>query len=29
MTETVAVETPVRRSASGMPRRRHDDPQDD
>ena len=29
MTETVAVQTPVRRSASGMPRRRHDDPKDD
>jgi MFS family permease len=29
MTETVAVETPVRRSASGVPRRRHDDPKDD
>jgi hypothetical protein len=29
MTETVAVEAPIRRSASGTPRRRHDDPQDD
>ena len=29
MTETVAVETPIRRSASGTPRRRHDDPKDD
>jgi MFS family permease len=29
MTETVAAETPVRRSASGTPRRRHDDPKDD
>jgi hypothetical protein len=29
MPETVAVETPVRRSASGIPRRRHDDPKDD
>jgi MFS family permease len=29
LTETVAVETPLRRSASGLPRRRHDDPKDD
>jgi MFS family permease len=29
MTDTVAVDVPIRRSASGMPRRRHDDPKDD
>jgi MFS family permease len=27
--ETVAIEAPIRRSASGLPRRRHDDPKDD
>ena len=29
MRETGALEAPIRRSASGVPRRRHDDPQDD